>query len=407
MDLYDVSTSIFKNEETLMEDWVPDELPEREDELKEIAFAFKPPLRGEANTHNLFVYGKSGLGKTAAVEIALRELKQPFDELGKDLTTVNVSLKDVSTEFQAVGEILTHIEPETYSRPKGVSLGDLNHRLFHALEDIGGHVVIILDEIDNLGTNDDLLYQIPRARSNDRLEETRVSVVGISNDLKFRENLSAKVKDTLCDVEVNFDPYDANQLRSILHHRKEIAFQDGVVGDDVIGLCAAWAAKDQGSARQGIKYLHRAGEIASDRGFDDVTVDHLHEARDRIEQEQVINSISNLTTHDQATLLALASLEENGKSTTRTKYIYGEYKQIAESVGMDTLTSRSIRDKLRNLDTYNLVVAKEKSGGLEGGKYLECELNIDLDDLYDAFSSVERFDEIIDSIQSGSRQSRL
>lgn len=407
MDLYDVSTSIFQNEVALMEDWVPDQLPERESELKDIAFAFKPPLRGNGSMHNLFVYGKSGQGKTAGVEVALQQLGEKFEEIGKDLTIINVSLKDVNTEFQAVGEILTKIEPETNSRPKGVSLGDLNRRMFDRLDEIGGHIVIVLDEIDNLGTDDDLLYQIPRARSNGNLEEAYVAVVGISNNLRFRENLSAKVKDTLCDIEVSFDPYDANDLRSILKRREEIAFHEDVVDGEVIRLSAAWAANDEGSARQAIKYLHRAGEIASDQGEDDVVVDHLHDARDRIEKEQVISSITGLTSQDQATLLALASLESKGETPVRTKYAYAEYKKIAESVGMNVLTNRSIRDKLRNLDTYSLVIANEKSGGIEGGKYLECDLNIDLDDLLTAFNETNRFDGVIDTIQSGHHQSTL
>lgn len=187
----------------------------------------------------------------------------------------------------------------------------------------------------------------------------------------------------------------------ILKRREEIAFHEDVVDGEVIRLSAAWAANDEGSARQAIKYLHRAGEIASDQGEDDVVVDHLHDARDRIEKEQVISSITGLTSQDQATLLALASLESKGETQVRTKYAYAEYKKIAESVGMNALTNRSIRDKLRNLDTYSLVIANEKSGGIEGGKYLECDLNIDLDDLLTAFSETNRFDGVIDTIRSG------
>lgn len=401
MSRFEVSTGIFENERALLEEWVPEDLPEREKELDAIAQSFHPIFRSDTSPNNLFVHGKTGQGKTAGVKVVINELQEKLEEadIDKDLTVIEVSFKDVNTEYQAVGELLTHLEEDTDARPQGHSLGNLNKRMFNAIDEIGGYVVLVLDEVDNLGTEDDLLYQIPRGRSHGKLDNARASIIGISNDVTFRDKLSPKVKDTLCDMQVGFDSYDANQLQTILEQREEIAFKDGVIEDGVIELCSAFAAQDQGSARQAIKFLHRAGELASIENADSVTEAHLRDAKEAIEHEKVINNLTSFTDQDQATLLALTSLEAKGQAPARTKHVYSEYRRITEIAGMDTLTSRSIRNKLRNLDTYGMVIANEKAGGLEGGKYLETELYVNLDDLLDAFRQLERFDDIADNIE--------
>lgn len=157
-------------------------------------------------------------------------------------------------------------------------------------------MIVVLDEIDNIGSDDDILYELPRARSNDHIEDMWVSVIGISNDFEFRDNHSPKVRDTLCDEEIHFAPYDADQLQSILARRAEKAFQDGVLSEDVISLCAAFAAQDKGSARQAIRYLYKAGELAANQNQETVTRDLVREAEDIIERKNIEKGIRDLTT---------------------------------------------------------------------------------------------------------------
>ena len=56
--------------------------------------------------------------------------------------------------------------------------------------------------------------------------ESKVGIIGISNDFKFRESLSSKVQSSLCEKELQFPAYNANELRDILRQRADIAFYD-------------------------------------------------------------------------------------------------------------------------------------------------------------------------------------
>jgi len=83
-----------------------------------------------------------------------------------------------------------------------------------------------------------ILYELPRARDNSHIEDMDVSVIGISNDMTFYEELDPRAKDSLCEVEIHFPPYDADQLRSILNRRSEKAFVDSAVTQEAIALAA-------------------------------------------------------------------------------------------------------------------------------------------------------------------------
>lgn len=107
----------------------------------------------------------------------------------------------------------------------------------------------VLDEVDSVGGRDELLYELSRARANGKLEDTKVIVIGISNDFRFREQLDPRVQDTLCEREVQFPPYDAPELENILTSRADVAITEDAIGQGVLKFCAALAARDSGSAR--------------------------------------------------------------------------------------------------------------------------------------------------------------
>ena len=144
MSHFDLGTDVFENETALKEEYTPDDLPGRGDELGKLA---KPLMgipreinRGDepSTPDSILVSGKAGQGKTEAARMALDKVNNTIEEVGGTLHSFEVSLKDVNTEYQAVGKILTAIEPETNTTPKGHSLSDLNQRMFDRLDEIGG-----------------------------------------------------------------------------------------------------------------------------------------------------------------------------------------------------------------------------------------------------------------------------
>ena len=225
-----------------------------------------------------------------------------------------------------------------------------------------------------------------------------LSVIGISNNFKFRDNLSPKVKDTLFDEEIHFAPYDANQLRSILERRAEQAFKKDVLEDDVIPLCAANAAQDKGSARQALRYLYKSGELASNIGDETVTEEHVQTARERIDRKNIEKGIREMTIQDQLSLTAVVASEVEASTPAKTTELYNQYKRIAREIDAEIRTQRSLRDHLLELDLMGVVDARKKQTGNRGGPHYVFEIASDLGMTLDILSEDSRLGDAVDLV---------
>jgi hypothetical protein len=98
---YASNSNIFDQEEVLREDHHPDKLPERCEELDQLHMALSPAARG-VGANNVFLYGKAGQGKTAAVKHELSELRYHADQESDhlELTALYISCEshDISTD---------------------------------------------------------------------------------------------------------------------------------------------------------------------------------------------------------------------------------------------------------------------------------------------------------------------
>lgn len=390
---YNVQTSIFEDERVLSEEYTPEGLPERESELETLHMALMPAARG-VGANNVFLYGKAGQGKTAAAEVELEELEYHAEHESDilDLTTLMISCEGLTSSYQVASRIVQEL---TGDRPIGRSTDVVFSMMYDAFNDVGGTIILVLDEIDNIGTDDRILYSIPRARAKGYVaDEIYPSIIGISNNLKWRDNLSPKVKDSLYDDSIHFAPYDATQLRSILERRKEKAFAEGAISDDPVALAAALSAQDKGSARQAIQYLYKAGQLASNRGDDALTEVHIREAEEQVERKRIVEGIESLTIQGTLALAAITKLELSDSGSIRTKHAFSVYRELAVLTGTEPLVRRRMRDHLLDLDMQGILTAKKQGAGSVGGQYYTFELNVAESTVVDILRELSRFDTV-------------
>ena len=263
--------------------------------------------------------------------------------------------------------------------------------LYEELDRTGGTILLVLDEIDHIGSDDAILYENPRARSNGYLSTAKPGVIGISNDFGFRDDLSPKVKDSLCEEEIHFSPYNAPELRVILGERVTGAMYDDTVDDAVIVLFAAIAAQDTGSARQALDTLYKSGEIARTNGEERLTEDHVHQACEKLEQSQVEHGIRELTKHGHLALVAMLQLAFEQETPARILDVYPLYRRIAAASNVDPLVRRQMHDHLADLAMLGILDRQMKNKGRAGGHYYQYEFDVDLDIVGDV---VRDFDSI-------------
>ncbi|ELY69436.1 Cdc6/Cdc18 family protein [Natronobacterium gregoryi] len=307
-----------------------------------------------------------------------------------------------STPFdsrQAVQERIETLEKDKESFDEVPMTGWPTDRVYSVFFDAVDYdervVVIMLDEIDKLveKSGDDTLYNL--SRMNSELENSRVSIIGISNDLKFTDFLDPRVKSSLGEEEIVFPPYDANQLRDILEHRSDVAFKGSALSDDVIPLCAAFAAQEHGDARRALDLLRTAGELAERSQAETIVEDHVRQAQDKIELDRVVEVVRTLPTQSKLVLFAIILLEKNGVHSINTGEVFNIYKRLCEEIDADVLTQRRVTDLISELDMLGIVNAVVVSKG-RYGRTKEISLSVPLEETEAVLLSDSRLSDIDD-----------
>ncbi|MBV0924480.1 orc1/cdc6 family replication initiation protein [Halomicroarcula limicola] len=383
-------TEIFRDEDMLREDYQPDSIAARDEELEAYENALQPVING-AQPRNIFLYGKAGVGKTAVTRFLLSHLKQDveaYDDV--DLSVYWLNCTNFSSSYQVAANLVNLLRPASQQiSTTGYPQQTVFDMLYSELESIGGTVLLVLDEIDHIGQDDDILYELPRARSNGYLDSVKPGVVGISNDFGFRETLSPKVKDTLCEEEIHFPPYQAPELESILKQRVDGALREDALSTGVLQLCAAIAAQDTGSARQALDLLYKAGDIARTEGDPPIVEDHVRAASQALERGQIRHGMRELTHHGHLTLIATLSLALEDEMPARVREIYPEYRTVADHSGTDPLVRRRMHDHLADLAMVGILQRTVRNEGRAGGQYHEYEFDVPLDLVRDVVRELE------------------
>lgn len=366
--------------------------------------ALQPVVDGwEPN--NVFLYGNTGVGKTAVTEFLLEMLLEDVSQYDDvDLSVISINCKTLNSSYQVAVELVNELRPPgAVISSTGYPQQTVFKKLFQELDDVGGTVLIVLDEVDSIGDRDELLYELPRARSNGKLEDAKVGLIGISNDFKFHDQLDPRVQDTLCERELHFPPYQAPELQNILESRAEVAIAEDACEEGVLNLCAALAARDSGSARQALDLLRLAGEHAENKDDERITLDHVDIARQKLEQERVVEGMRELTENGHFALLAVVSKAAHDETPCRMRDLYQEYLRLCNSAGIDPLAQRSVHNHLSDLRMLGILSAEENRTGSRGN-YYSYALDVPFSSAMEALSDVLALDSVLDEIRKTATQ---
>lgn len=371
--------ALFVDRKALSPDFVPKKLPFRDEQTKAVAQVLAPILHG-SKPSNLLLYGKTGTGKTAVTNYVLSRLKAEANSPDLVLAYVNTRLAD--GEYRTLAEFAKSLNLTKQIPLTGLAIGEVMDRISQSIRSGGKRVVLILDEIDYLVKlfGDDILYTF--TRSGEKLAPGFLTLVGISNDLQFKEALDPRVLSSLSEEELVFPPYTVEELREILKERADMAFRPGVATPGAINLCAAMAGSEHGDARRAIDLLRIAGEVAEREGLSRVEDSSVSKASDKMEHDRVDEAIHSLPIQSKAILRAVWSFKDG----TNTGKLYIAYRNHAREMGIDVLTQRRMSGILAELDLLGLVEASVVSKGRRG-RTKRIKLLIDDDEMRKALSS--------------------
>ena len=368
---------VFKDKSLLQTNYRPEEIPHREEQIKQIASILAPVLRGE-KTSNLFLYGKTGTGKTLSVQYVRDELlKRVKKENGFKLRIeyLNCKLKKVSdTEYRILAELIRKLGGNVPNT--GLPTETVYNKFIDLIDAEKQFLVLILDEVDQAvkKLSSDFLYNLTRL--NAELSKTQICIVGISNDLTFLEGLDPRVRSSLSEEEIVFTPYNAIQLQEILGKRSELAFKENAVQEGVIAKCAAYAAREHGDARRALDLLRIAGELAERDGSKRILLKHIDESNTKIERDKILDVIKTEPKQFQFVLHTIIKLSEKGdKTPIFTGDVYNLYQDVCVRNKIEVLTQRRVSDIIQEFDMLGIINVRVISKG-RGGRMREIKLAI-------------------------------
>src|SRR3989344_6732113 len=211
------ASSLFKDKSVLQSNYSPTTINHRIQQIETMASILGPVLRGE-RASNLFLYGKTGTGKTLSAKYISEKIEEKAKKLGNvtlKFLYVNCKSKKVSdTEYRIIAELIKSFGgtiPAT-----GLPTDSVYSKFMEMVDSEKQVVILILDEIDQAvkKISDTFIYTLTRINS--ELKNAQISIVGISNSLTFMDNLDPRVRSSLGEEELVFPPYNALQLQDIL-----------------------------------------------------------------------------------------------------------------------------------------------------------------------------------------------
>ena len=361
-------SKIFANREVLSPHFIPKKLISRAKEINSIEKAMAPSLKGERG-RNLFIYGKTGTGKTSCTRYVLEEIKNIPNTKAK-ISYINCKI--YNSRYRVLNKIVSDHLP-TYAK-RGYGTVDLYEKMTNWIEEDNKILVVILDEIDVVKDLDDLVYTLTRINSD--IKAGGVTILGISNRVSFKETLDPRSLSTLYESELVFPPYYATELFGIIKDRASFGFNPNIISDDILHFIAATSAKEGGDARLSLKILSRAGELAEEKELERITMKEAEDASKLADNDIVYELIGTLPEHHKLVLYSIALLTQSGGSYKKltdgvdtylfSGEVYHRYKSITEGLHKEPKSERWYRKYLSELEMQGLVASFESGKGIRG-----------------------------------------
>jgi len=337
--VFSEESKIFKNEDILSFEYLPEILPHREMQIKQIADNLLPASKGRI-PQNTFIYGPPGVGKTVVVKYVFREF-----ENYSGINTIYLNCWNFNTSTSILSEITVSLGMPVVRR--GIGKDEILSRLREVLEKSKKGLIICLDEVDQLVRKDQsVMYDLSRMN---QYVKNPIGIVLISNNPFLFSDIEPRIKSSLAVEEVEFKPYSIEEMKNVLQERSKNAFFS--IESGVAILAASHAINKGGDVRAGLECLLKAGRVAEQENDTKVKVDHIKKILKEVLKAKPEIIKENLTRIEKTILNIIEESDELSFGNL--------YKKYCEKIE-NPVTEKPFLNYVRHLDELKLLTFRKR-----------------------------------------------
>lgn len=364
--------SIFKSRESLMPEYLPESLPHREDELRQLVAYFKHLVTEPGSiSQRVLIVGGVGTGKTALSRLFGKMFTRAAEAKGIRVRYVHVNCHKNRTLYNVLFDIAMQLDIPIPSR--GLSSKEMFDLILNMLSERQEYAIVGLDDFHYFASiaGAEAVYFL--ARSYDAYEGLKhLNYIFISNDTSKLSFLDPITEGYLLKHFVKLEPYSSTQLYDILKYRATLSLRNGAYDEEVLKMIADYEGVDKGgsgNARHALEILLVAGDIAEKEGAGKIALEHVRKAIASYSRDIIAASeaIRYAPLHELLVLLAIVRLlRKTGKQFVKMGDVEEEYRGVCEVIGEQPRKHTQVYEYVQNLAKTGIVQTSPSGKGLRG-----------------------------------------
>ncbi|MDW3611605.1 MAG: AAA family ATPase [Nitrososphaeraceae archaeon] len=360
---------IFKDRKKLSPRYLPKEISHREKQIDLLVRTFLD-IKDDPDKFPLTVIqiiGPAGIGKTSTVikfsDILDNELRK--SKINIKIVYINLKLQG-GNKYAIYKYLLSCIAPELPAQ--GLSAEEMLRQMLDYLILNNVYSIIILDEIDYLikiSKEIGIIYDLTRLNEFDPSKKCNVKgVIFIARSTEFYEKLDEAELSSMGRAYIEFPNYTIDQVSDILIRRSKDAFQDNVIGTDIIDWIAKIVVSPivNGDIRYALDLLSYAGNLAESEGTERILLEQIRKINRQTYNGITDEDIKELSKLQIIILLGIIKgLKIKNRDYVDLKEIRMQSLEIAEKYKLRKLDVEDILDDLATRKIIKIISLKKIS----------------------------------------------
>ncbi len=283
--------TIFKNINAFDPDYLPENYKYRDSQMEALAICIRPALK-KGRPVNAVVLGSCATGKTTAIKKIFEMVERNSEKVVCCYINCQLNTTRFGIFSQIYHRIFGHYPPET-----GVPFSRIYQKIMQHMVAENKALIVALDDVNYLFHSKNankIFYDILRAH--EAFPGARTGVFAILSDIEFRFALDKNVNSIFIPQEIIFQPYNREELFSILKERTKMGFYPEVISDAILEEIVE-KTLESGDLRVGIDLLRVSGNLAESEASRTIDEQHLNEALKRtgpVSLSHTLNSLSEI-----------------------------------------------------------------------------------------------------------------